>query len=196
MTWDYKQLQLCNLWISTGMTKANFHDKRVPGRVRLEGILCWIGNLCSFHNRLKLQQYSTPELLLEYYLTKRALNGSLARKIIERLSQSILWIGVLRWSSTQNFRYLLFFLNIHKASPNTDHNIICMFLKRKTISKPEKYSLSYIKMSTLIEFFFDIPIKKITVKVWNYKLCFFSKSVQFCIGKTNSVIFDLNKTEK
>ena len=34
------------------------------------------------------------------------------------------------------------FLNIHKASPNTDHNIICMFLKRKTISKPEKSSLS------------------------------------------------------
>ena len=49
----------------------------------------------------------------------------------------------LRWSPTQNFRYLLFFLNIHKANPNTDHNIICMFLKRKTISKPEKSSLSY-----------------------------------------------------
>ena len=32
------------------------------------------------------------------------------------------------------------FLNIHKASPNTDHNIICM-LKRKTTSKPEKSSL-------------------------------------------------------
>ena len=46
----------------------------------------------------------------------------------------------LRWSSTQNFRYLLFF--IHKASSNTDHNIICMFLKRKTISKPEKSSLA------------------------------------------------------
>ena len=29
-------------------------------------------------------------------------------------------------------------LNIHKASPNTDHNIICTFLKRKTrpISNP------------------------------------------------------------
>ena len=35
------------------------------------------------------------------------------------------------------------FLTIHKASPNTDHNIICMFLKRKTISKPEKSSLSH-----------------------------------------------------
>ena len=35
------------------------------------------------------------------------------------------------------------FLNIHKASPNTHHNIMCMFLKRKTISKPEKFSLSY-----------------------------------------------------
>ena len=35
------------------------------------------------------------------------------------------------------------FLNIHKASPNTDHNIICMFLKRKTISKSEKSSQSY-----------------------------------------------------
>ena len=35
------------------------------------------------------------------------------------------------------------FLNVHKANPNTDHNIICMFLKRKTISKPEKSSLSY-----------------------------------------------------
>ena len=30
------------------------------------------------------------------------------------------------------------FLDIHKTSPNTDHNIIYMFLKRKNISKPEK----------------------------------------------------------
>ena len=41
------------------------------------------------------------------------------------------------------FPILAIFLNIHKASLNTDHNIICMFLKRKTISKPEKSSLSY-----------------------------------------------------
>ena len=41
------------------------------------------------------------------------------------------------------FQIFAIFLNIHKASPNTDHNIICMFLKRKTISKPEKSSLSY-----------------------------------------------------
>ena len=54
--------------------------------------------------------------------------------------------SVLRWSSTQNFRYLLFFLNIHKASPNTDHNIICMLLKCKTISKPRKSSLSYTNL--------------------------------------------------
>ena len=47
--------------------------------------------------------------------------------------------SVLRWSSTQNFRNL----NIHKASLNTDHNIISMFLKRKTILKPEKSSISY-----------------------------------------------------
>ena len=43
------------------------------------------------------------------------------------------------------FPIFAIFLNIHKArlSPNTDHNIICMFLKRKTISNPEKSSLSY-----------------------------------------------------
>ena len=41
------------------------------------------------------------------------------------------------------FPIFAFFLNIYKTSPNTDHNIICMFLKRKTISKPEKSSLSY-----------------------------------------------------
>ena len=48
------------------------------------------------------------------------------------------------------FPIFAIFLNIHKASPNTDHNIICMFLKHKTISKSdktisksEKYSLSY-----------------------------------------------------
>ena len=41
------------------------------------------------------------------------------------------------------FPIFAIFLNIHKASPNTYHNIICMFLKRKTISKPEKSSLSY-----------------------------------------------------
>ena len=41
------------------------------------------------------------------------------------------------------FPIFAYFLNIHKASPNTDHNIICMFLKRKTISKPENSSLRY-----------------------------------------------------
>ena len=53
---------------------------------------------------------------------------------------------------SQDFKVVVFhskfpifaiFLNIHKASPNIDHNIICMFLKRKTISKPEESSLSY-----------------------------------------------------
>ena len=34
------------------------------------------------------------------------------------------------------------FTNIHKASPDNDLNNICMFFKHKTISKPEKSSLS------------------------------------------------------
>ena len=41
------------------------------------------------------------------------------------------------------FPIFAYFLNIHKASPNTNQNIICMFLKRKTISKPENSSLRY-----------------------------------------------------
>ena len=45
------------------------------------------------------------------------------------------------------FPIFAIFLNIHKATPNTDHNIICMFLKRKTISKPGKSSLSYTNQS-------------------------------------------------
>ena len=38
---------------------------------------------------------------------------------------------------------ILAFLNIHEASPDADLKNICMFLKYKTISKPEKSNLSY-----------------------------------------------------
>ena len=31
------------------------------------------------------------------------------------------------------FPIFAIFLDVHKTSPNTDHDIICMFLKRKTI---------------------------------------------------------------
>ena len=56
------------------------------------------------------------------------------------------YISELKVVFHSKFPIFAIFSNIHKASPNTDHNIICMFLKRKTISKPEKSSLSYTNL--------------------------------------------------
>ena len=78
-----------------------------------------------------------------------------SQKVLQQAVQISIyqWIGLftnqkvyfilLKMVFHSKFPIFAIFLNIHKASPNTDHNIICMFLKRKTISKPEKSSLSY-----------------------------------------------------
>ena len=58
------------------------------------------------------------------------------------LVRNINWSGNFYGGLSLKISDICYFLNIHQASPNTDHNIICMFLKRKTILKPEKSSLS------------------------------------------------------
>ena len=75
------------------------------------------------------------------------------------------------------FPIFAIFLNIHKVSPNTDHNIICMFLKRKskTISKPEKSSLSYTNQGKIT----ILPRANNGIQLVNSIVCNFNGIVLF-----------------
>ena len=75
------------------------------------------------------------------------------------------------------------FLNIQKASPNTDHNIICMFLKRKAISKPEKSSLSYTNQGkTMILPIANNPIQLVISIVCNFNGIVLFSSSNICLN--------------
>ena len=98
------------------------------------------------HHNAKGEHSTQPPGELTKYKCLVATQNRLPNALVEEVERGLNNFRV-KVVFHSKFPIFAIFLNIHKASPNTDHNIICMFLKRKTISKPEKSSLSYTNRS-------------------------------------------------